>query len=120
MRQQGQSKPRRPGGNRGIGRPSPRQHLDSNGPSIRIRGTAAQIYDKYISLARDAAGNGDWVLSENLLQHAEHYNRLMNDEGVARPPSLRRGASAINPDDPQPDIGGAVARQAQVQAYAVE
>lgn len=51
--------------------------LDSNGPDVRIRGTANQIYDKYQSLARDASSSGDRVKAESYLQHAEHYFRLI-------------------------------------------
>src|SRR3546814_1387349 len=53
------------------------QVYDSNGPGARVRGSASQIYDKYQQLARDAASSGDRVAAENLLQHAEHYFRLM-------------------------------------------
>jgi hypothetical protein len=52
--------------------------LDSNGPDVRIRGTAYQIVEKYVTLAKDAASAGDRVLSESYLQHAEHYQRLIN------------------------------------------
>jgi hypothetical protein len=51
--------------------------LDSNGPDVRIRGTANQIYDKYLALARDANSAGDRVKAENYLQHAEHYFRVI-------------------------------------------
>jgi hypothetical protein len=51
---------------------------DSNGPDVRIRGTANQVYDKYCSLAKDALGVGDKIMAENYLQHAEHYQRVMN------------------------------------------
>ncbi len=51
--------------------------LDSNGPDVRIRGTANQIYDKYQNLARDAASAGDRIKAESYLQHAEHYFRLI-------------------------------------------
>lgn len=53
--------------------------FESNGPDGRIRGTAQQIVEKYSTLARDAAGSGDKVLSLNYLQHAEHYQRLLNE-----------------------------------------
>ncbi|MGI9410617.1 MAG: DUF4167 domain-containing protein [Hyphomicrobiaceae bacterium] len=36
-------------------------------------------YEHYISLARNAALNGDAIEAENLLQHAEHYLRQMQD-----------------------------------------
>lgn len=50
---------------------------ESNGPDVKIRGTAQQIADKYSALARDAQGSGDRVIAENYLQHAEHYNRII-------------------------------------------
>lgn len=53
------------------------QVFDSNGPDVRIRGTAHQIHEKYIALAKDAAASGDTVLSESYLQHAEHYQRII-------------------------------------------
>ncbi|MBI1393314.1 MAG: DUF4167 domain-containing protein [Alphaproteobacteria bacterium] len=56
---------------------NPNRAYDSNGPEVRIRGTANQIFDKYQALARDAASAGDRVKAENYLQHAEHYFRLI-------------------------------------------
>lgn len=56
---------------------NPNRALDSNGPDVRIRGTAQQIYDKYLTLARDATSAGDRVKAENYLQHAEHYFRVL-------------------------------------------
>lgn len=53
--------------------------FDSNGPDVRIRGTAFQIVEKYQALAKDAAASGDRVLSESYLQHAEHYQRMINE-----------------------------------------
>ena len=55
------------------------QTFDSNGPDVRIRGTAYQITEKYIALARDATSSGDRVLAESYLQHAEHYQRSINE-----------------------------------------
>lgn len=66
------------GGNRG--RVNPRmQTFDSNGPEVRIRGNAFQINEKYTTLARDAMSSGDRVLAESYLQHAEHYQRMINE-----------------------------------------
>lgn len=56
---------------------NPNRALDSNGPEVRIRGTANQIYDKYIALARDASSSGDRIKAESYLQHAEHYFRMI-------------------------------------------
>ena len=53
------------------------QTFDSNGPEVRVRGNAWQVFEKYQALARDATSNGDPVLAENLLQHAEHYYRII-------------------------------------------
>jgi uncharacterized protein DUF4167 len=72
----GRNQRRRPGNN-------PNRALDSNGPEVRIRGTANQIYDKYIALARDASSSGDRIKAENCLQHAEHYFRILR---AAMPP----------------------------------
>jgi hypothetical protein len=54
------------------------QTLDSNGPSVKIRGTAHQIFERYVALAREAYTSGDRVAAENLYQHAEHYFRVVN------------------------------------------
>lgn len=53
------------------------QTFDSNGPDTRVRGTAIQVYEKYMSLARDATSSGDRVMAENYYQHAEHYYRII-------------------------------------------
>ena len=50
---------------------------ESNGPDVKVRGTAAHVAEKYSSLARDALSSGDTVSAENYLQHAEHYNRIV-------------------------------------------
>jgi hypothetical protein len=44
---------------------------------VKIRGTAAHVYEKYLQLARDAGSAGDRVTQENYLQHAEHYYRIV-------------------------------------------
>lgn len=54
------------------------QVFDSNGPEVRIRGTAHQIFEKYTGLAKDANSVGDLVLAESYLQHAEHYQRIIS------------------------------------------
>ena len=51
--------------------------FESNGPDVKIRGTAQHVADKYAQLARDAQASGDPVAAENYLQHAEHYYRLI-------------------------------------------
>jgi hypothetical protein len=50
---------------------------ESNGPDVKIRGTAHHIAEKYLQLARDAQSSGDPVAAEGYLQYAEHYFRLI-------------------------------------------
>jgi hypothetical protein len=50
---------------------------ESNGPDVKVRGTAAHVAEKYMTLARDALSSGDTVSAENYFQHAEHYNRIV-------------------------------------------
>ncbi len=59
--------------------PLNRNHVfDSNGPDLRIRGTAQQLFEKYLQLGRDATSSGDRVMAEGYFQHAEHYFRIIN------------------------------------------
>lgn len=58
--------------------PARHQTFDSNGPSVRIRGSAFQVHEKYLAMARDAAAAGDRIAAENYSQHAEHYFRIIN------------------------------------------
>ena len=51
--------------------------FDSSGPDGKVRGTPAQIIEKYQFLARDAQLSNDRVGAENFLQHAEHYTRML-------------------------------------------
>jgi hypothetical protein len=77
------------GGSTGGGGGSPRSYngniplnrnhvFDSNGPDLRIRGTAQQLFEKYLQLGRDATSSGDRVMAESYFQHAEHYFRIVN------------------------------------------
>jgi hypothetical protein len=50
---------------------------ESNGPDVKIRGTASHIAEKYLQLARDAQSSGDPISAENYYQHAEHYFRMI-------------------------------------------
>ncbi|MBD3677649.1 MAG: DUF4167 domain-containing protein [Rhodobacteraceae bacterium] len=53
--------------------------FDSSGPEGKVRGTPAQIIDKYNQLARDAHLGNDRVAAENFQQHAEHYTRMLGE-----------------------------------------
>ena len=64
---------------RGNGKRQPRgsNQIDSHGPEVRVRGTAQQVFDKYLALGRDATSTGDRIVAENMFQHAEHYSRIL-------------------------------------------
>ncbi len=55
--------------------------FDSSGPDVKVRGTASQVFEKYLTLARDATTSGNRVAAENFYQHAEHYYRILNFDG---------------------------------------
>lgn len=79
----GGGNPNRNGGNGGQGQQrrtftNKNKVFDSNGPDVRIRGTAYQIIEKYLTLAKDSASAGDRVLAESYLQYAEHYQRIIS------------------------------------------
>ena len=77
------SRPQRNGfSQRGRSNNSTARNFESNGPAnFRVRGKPIQIHDKYVQLARDSAASGDKILTEDLLQHAEHYLRLHSSNG---------------------------------------
>jgi len=107
---------------------------ESNGPDVKIRGTASHIAEKYIQLARDAQSSGDPVAAENYYQHAEHYFRLIaaaqeqfrqQNPYYNQPPQQGQGAAAIDDsydegEDEQPFSGQnepSYAPQPQAQPY---
>lgn len=74
----------RPQGGGGGGGHNPNRTFDSSGPEIKIRGSAAHVYEKYLQMARDANSAGDRVMAENYLQHAEHYYRILAANAAAQ------------------------------------
>ncbi len=88
---------------------------ESNGPDVKIRGTANHVAEKYIQLARDATASGDPVAAENYYQHAEHYFRLIaaaQEQFRQTPPfprtdggEQRSDESYDDGDDSQPAYG---------------
>src|SRR5947199_4703321 len=71
--------------------------FESNGPDIKIRGTASHVAEKYVQLARDARSSGDPVAAENYLQHAEHYFRMI----AAAQEQFRQNQPYFRPDEPR-------------------
>jgi hypothetical protein len=98
---------------------------ESNGPDVKIRGTASHVAEKYIQLARDAQASGDPVAAENYYQHAEHYFRMI----AAAQEQFRQSQPYFNrpegepreegPDDGEEDHGvdSPFGREPQPQPY---
>src|ERR1700728_2143292 len=76
---------------------------ESNGPDVKIRGTASHVAEKYLQLARDAQSSGDPVAAENYYQHAEHYFRL-----IAAAQEQFRQSHPSSPQQPGAPGGGNV------------
>ena len=49
---------------------------------------APKLIEKYNDLAREASSNGDKILSENYLQHADHFTRILNEQDSLRKTSF--------------------------------
>ena len=94
---------------------------ESNGPDVKIRGTASHIAEKYIQLARDAQSSGDPVAAENYNQHAEHYLRLIataQEQFRQNTPFFRPEGGGADlrddlGDDGDEDVGGVAATSEQ-------
>ena len=113
-----------------------RNHVfDSNGPDMRLRGTAQQLFEKYLQLGRDATGAGDRVTAEGYFQHAEHYFRILNamsqaQGGQQQQHNQRRYQNAPDPADgpdgtgeqpetpAQPNGGGGQGNGAHLNGHA--
>ena len=77
---------------------------DSNGPDVRVRGTASQVFEKYQALARDAMSAGDRVMAENYQQHAEHYFRIV--QSFQQQASEAGDAAGDNANGAREEAGG--------------
>lgn len=97
------------GGGGGGGRPRPphrSQTFDSNGPGIKIRGNAYQVFERYVALAREAVSSGDRIAAENFYQHAEHYFRMLNANGENPMHMQNRPTTPADLDMEQPELDG--------------
>ena len=68
-RKKNRNRPRRPNNSSRL--------FESNGPDIKIKGSAIQIVEKYQALSREYQSSGDPISAESCLQHAEHYQRII-------------------------------------------
>src|SRR6266446_2358520 len=82
------------------------QTFDSNGPSVKIRGNAYQVFERYVALAREAQTSGDRVAAENLYQHADHYFRIMNAQGEGQGQGQPRPTTPADNEMSGGEMGG--------------
>ena len=73
---------------------------DSQGPDVRIRGSALHVAERYLQLARDAQTGNNPVAAENYLQHAEHYFRLIAAAQAAQFQAQKGDVRATGESDP--------------------
>ena len=112
----GSRRSRNRGGGKRQGGGGGRNNFESNGPEVKVRGTAQQVLEKYLVLARDAASAGDRIKSESCFQFAEHYYRIANADGTnnnnnqnrrdqhQQPQPQERTAQSVEGIGPQPII----------------
>ena len=59
---------------------------------------APKLIEKYNDLAREALSNGDKILSENYLQHADHFTRVLNEKENFRRDKISESITTNSPD----------------------
>ena len=60
---------------------------------------APKLIEKYNDLAREALSNGDKILSENYMQHADHFTRILNERD-----SLRREKFSVSKSENNSEV----------------
>ena len=56
---------------------------------------APKLIEKYNDLAREALSNGDKILSENYLQHADHFTRILNEKEIFKREKISENKSDV-------------------------
>ena len=62
---------------------------------------APKLIEKYNDLAREASSNGDKILSENYLQHADHFTRILNEQENYKKLKFAENKSTENHVEPE-------------------
>jgi len=57
---------------------------------------APKLIEKYNDLAREAASSGDKILSENYLQHADHFTRVLSEQEIYRKQKFAENKPAVS------------------------
>ena len=65
---------------------------------------APKLIEKYNDLAREALSNGDKILSENYLQHADHFTRILNERESFRKERSLENKSENNSEIPEENV----------------
>ena len=108
---------------RGRGRNSGKRNQNSRGSGAdndkKIRGSAQQVLDKYLTLARDATSSGDRIAAEGYFQHAEHYHRVLNPEG-GRPNNQQNRSRNNELSKGQPQADESLTKVSEVGATLVK
>ncbi len=60
---------------------------------------APKLIEKYNDLAREALSNGDKILSENYLQHADHFTRVLNEKEIFKREKILDNDNKTNPEE---------------------
>ena len=60
---------------------------------------APKLIEKYNDLAREALSNGDKILSENYLQHADHFTRILNERESFRKEKFLENSSEVSEEN---------------------
>ena len=68
---------------------------------------ASKLIEKYNNLAREALSNGDKILSENYLQHADHFTRILNERESFKKEKYLESKSDIHSDSEE-NIDGSI------------
>ena len=69
---------------------------------------ASKLIEKYNDLAREASSNGDKILSENYLQHADHFTRILNERESFRKDKFAENKSENKLNDTQNTVNAEV------------
>lgn len=67
--------------------------FDSTSPAGKISGTALDLIKRYNELAKDAAGDNDYISAEVFRQYAEHYRKIVTD--INEKKNQNRGSNNI-------------------------
>ena len=64
---------------------------------------AAKLIEKYNDLAREALSAGDKILSENYLQHSDHFARVLSSQETSKIVNIDTNKSSENKFDEKDD-----------------